>query len=477
MSGSELLNFKFFMQRPEKTSEIFAIRLSYFLVGLSVLQPIIISPLVIVNYSAGEAAFWIYISTLTSMTNLTEGGVSQTALRFAAYFNRGARIIPRNISLNDNSFKPLESPNTKGFGRSYDTLKSLNNISVCMGSVLIFAIGMLSSSDLLKDFSVNDIVLMLLCVSAIGITNGKAAFYCANLQGIGRLAELKKLESVYTIVRLSVILSLVSMQIDLVLILSGWSIINLVYVTLLANKLKHGYPYTWSPKIWVLAKGIIVRTFLMSLGSFLCLAGTSIIAATLPAEEALKFLFIQRLFLAVLTGSSLLLKLNTHKVSELMVAGEKAAIINSCKSLVWSCSFVYILSLTALIIAFSFGHQELNFDENPWTLVLFFGLVYFLELQHTMMATIYICSNKNPFLIPALLSGIVIFSSSALIGSYYGAMGLIFCQFLTQLLINNWFPFWKMSRALDESMVSLVRIIYFPRKRGLVDANCSNSND
>jgi hypothetical protein len=465
MSGSEVWNFKFFMQRPDKTSEIFAIRLSYFLVGLSVLQPLIISPLVIVNYTAGEAAFWIYISTLTSITNLTEGGVSQTALRFAAYFNKGALIIPRDMGLGDNSFEMLESPNIKGFSRSYDTLGSLNNISVCMGSVLIFAIGMFSSSDLLKDFSINDIVYVLVCVSVIAITNGKAAFYCANLQGIGRLAELKKLESVYTILRLFLILSLVLMQVDLVIILSGWSIVNIVYVTLLAKKLKHGYPHVWSPKIWVLAKGIIFRTFFMSLGSFLCLSGTSIIAASLPADEALKFLFLQRLFLAVLTGSSLLLKLNTHKISELILAGEKTAIISSCKSLVWSCSLVYILCLIALIVAFSFGHQELNFDENPWTLILFFGLVYFLELQHTMIATIYICSNKNPFLVPALFSGMMIFCFSEFVGQNYGAMGLICCQFVGQLLINNWFPFWKMSSALEESMGSFLRIIYFQHKR------------
>jgi len=99
-----------------------------------------------------------------------------------------------------------------------------------------------------------------------------------------------------------------------------------------------------------------------------------------------------------------------------------------------------IFSVLMLFAEDVFGLLRLNFTIlSRVSLVLFLGTML-LEMHHGMHAQIYMGTNKVPFLIPSLISGMLILGLSYRLAENYGVLSVLFVQFLVQLLFNNWYP-------------------------------------
>ncbi len=99
----------------------------------------------------------------------------------------------------------------------------------------------------------------------------------------------------------------------------------------------------------------------------------------------------------------------------------------------------------ALVVFYFFGDIFLNLlgskitliDKNLIAVIILIG---FLEIQHSVMATILTLENVVPFVYPALISGVVILGLSTIL-LYFVEVSLWFViipQALVQLSYNNW---------------------------------------
>ena len=129
--------------------------------------------------------------------------------------------------------------------------------------------------------------------------------------------------------------------------------------------------------------------------------------------------------------------------------------------------FVIIISAYLLIglagnplLNFLDNHNILNTDTRFVGIFLFaiMALSQILEMHATFHSGIYTSTNHIPFLIPSVVSGLVIVVTGYFILPVYGLIGLIMTRFLVQLSFNNWYA------------VSLsLKLLNWPLKRYMVE--------
>lgn len=76
---------------------------------------------------------------------------------------------------------------------------------------------------------------------------------------------------------------------------------------------------------------------------------------------------------------------------------------------------------------------------------LLLGLIMWLEYHHSQYASLVLTENENPFVWPAILSGVAIFVLSWWATGHWGLWGLVVAQGVVQLLWNNW---WTVLRGI-----------------------------
>jgi len=90
----------------------------------------------------------------------------------------------------------------------------------------------------------------------------------------------------------------------------------------------------------------------------------------------------------------------------------------------------------------------------PVTCVLALGVVWLLECHHGMYAFLVLSENRNPFMIPAVASGIAVTALSWWTVDTYGVWALIASQGLVQLCWNNWWTVWRALKGLSHESKS-----------------------
>ena len=90
-----------------------------------------------------------------------------------------------------------------------------------------------------------------------------------------------------------------------------------------------------------------------------------------------------------------------------------------------------------------------------------------LELHHGFHAQIYMGSNHVPFLLPGLISGIIILGIGSYVISQYGLIALVLTQLLVQLSFNNWYPVYLNLKLLDWGLSDYFLTIFSKKNFGL----------
>ena len=73
-------------------------------------------------------------------------------------------------------------------------------------------------------------------------------------------------------------------------------------------------------------------------------------------------------------------------------------------------------------------------------LFLSLAVILWLEVHHSQFHSLVLTENENPFVLPAVLSGLAIVTISWFVVSHWGLLGIILAQGLVQLAWNNWYP-------------------------------------
>jgi O-antigen/teichoic acid export membrane protein len=122
---------------------------------------------------------------------------------------------------------------------------------------------------------------------------------------------------------------------------------------------------------------------------------------------------------------------------------------------------LFVSRLRIALLTFVFGALAVTSLANPFlqtigakTLLLpaaqlaLLFLIYFLEMNHSCHAAVVISENVNPFVLPALLSGVAVVAISAWLTPYWAMWGIIFSFGFVQLAFNNWWPVLRAIKGL-----------------------------
>lgn len=93
----------------------------------------------------------------------------------------------------------------------------------------------------------------------------------------------------------------------------------------------------------------------------------------------------------------------------------------------------------------------------PRDMLIVFFIVQFLEMHHSLYGGLVYTEHRNPFLLPAAISGVLIVSTSILLTPRIGVWGLILSAGLVQLCFNNWWAVLRAIRGLGDAGIGYWR--------------------
>lgn len=103
------------------------------------------------------------------------------------------------------------------------------------------------------------------------------------------------------------------------------------------------------------------------------------------------------------------------------------------------------------IVPIALGFLGSQTSVLPPQLFMILGVILWLENHHSVYAGLVLSENNNPFILPALISGVLILSISWWAAGIWGILGIILTQGIIQLLWNNWWTVWRGIRGLPPS--------------------------
>ncbi|CRG49453.1 MULTISPECIES: O-unit flippase-like protein [Yersinia pseudotuberculosis complex] len=181
----------------------------------------------------------------------------------------------------------------------------------------------------------------------------------------------------------------------------------------------------------------------VSLGSFLINRSTTLIVGIVcPIVTAGQFVLSMQVFFALMAISNILLSIKMPEISQAVAKREYYTVkqliykVFMFSSSIYSLGFIIFLFLVEYL--FPAIGVELSFLPLDYLLIL--GLIYFLEMNHSICAAIITSKNNVPFVFASLFSGGMIIMLSIILSVHfkYGVTGLIFSQGFVQLMYNNW---------------------------------------
>lgn len=180
---------------------------------------------------------------------------------------------------------------------------------------------------------------------------------------------------------------------------------------------------------------------IVQLGAFLIQRGSVLVASSFLGLTVAANYGITVTVLMTLAGiAAVYCQLQVPHISALQAKGDRsvlAALYGQILILSWS---FFIVGLTIFIF---FGPLLLELASGstailPPKLLIPLGLIFLLEMNHSIAGIYLSTTNKIPFLNASIFSGSAIFISSILAVPHMGLAGLVMAQGLVQMAYNNW---------------------------------------
>jgi O-antigen/teichoic acid export membrane protein len=189
------------------------------------------------------------------------------------------------------------------------------------------------------------------------------------------------------------------------------------------------------PNVW--------RQGLVAIGAFLIIRANTIISSLyLGLEDTAVYSLSLQMFAVIQSISLTFFNIKNSEISTLVMKGERGALKDVINESLIVAILVFFVGFTCAIFIAPNLLELLKSNTTilPSTMLLVMGMMIFLEIVHTMAATVIASSNQVPFVKAAILSGIAICIGTIICFEYVGLSiwWLIMTQFIVQLSYNNW---------------------------------------
>lgn len=440
---------------------------------LSGLLGFLLLPLLLRSFSVEKVALWFLVVTVGALATLAEQSLEPAVTRYVTYARRGVEGLPyygMSPSVGSGALDARLLANVVSAARQlYAWAATLNFLVLGVGGA--WYLWTLASqnglgAEISRAWAIFVAAQYLGCRLAVNIPI---------LQGMGRPAEAFQALTFQRITFLVVAATGLLLRPCLEVI----GIAQIVAVTigpgmawLRARRLLSGHLtmadkegrrecvreiFRGSIRLWTARGGafLIVKSNLLLVSGFLGLAIAGRLALSMQALEALNLVASTPLFAQL------------PKLYDLKALGH----IRELKQRIGT---IHLLGWGSFLLGGSvilwFGEPLLELLGSrstflPRTALLLMLATGFLEMNHSLSATLLMLGNRVPFVRAAVLSGLatIVISSILLTMTGLGVMGALLVSFCVQLSYNNWKWPVEALRFLDTSYGELIRLGYSRR--------------
>ena len=415
---------------------------------------LIVFPLLLKVYDDTEVSFWFLAATIIGFAMMADTGFGSALQRAAAYFKAGAEHLPKDRKEYDN-IKEIEDsrPNEIQLVNLLATTKKIYLILTLISLAFVMIGGtaivwnLMSNSGHRKDLWLA--FLVLIPDTYVVINTIRWSSFLKGFNYIAVEARITSLIGAFKVIAFIVLLSFGAKPLYLMLFMLIFDIFRFFYIRYFIKK---WYAENIQPAVNANArysKRIFKSLWAASWrlggifwGNYFVEQGDSIIIAQIPDQKLMASFLITKRVLEILRNIA-----QTTFYAKIPVVYELAAQkkILDLKKFSSGYMFIGLLILLAgylLIILFGNNLLEILQIEKrlvPFSILLFICLTMILDMHSSFHAGIYTSTNHIPFLIPSLVSGLIIFLVGFKVVGIYSIFGVVLTRFIVQFSFNNWY--------------------------------------
>lgn len=439
----------------------------------------LILPVILHIFSAEEVAVWLLFMTVYGVAMLADSGFSHAIIRASAYFFNGATALPHADSTPSDT--ESKQPNLSSLASLFITSRRFYLFVTLIAIALLSSIGVILVHNVIQlaGNSTKHWVAFILLITA-SVFRIFYVRYASFLQGINRVAYVRRLESLMGALRIMLYLGFIlagTNVIGLILVdcLYGFSLLLIArrscYQFFSHNHYSNVQHHSFNKSLFLDMWPASWRFGLAAYGAYLITNGCTLLVSQLDDVKLISaYLLTVRIVAIIRQIVQAPLYAHLPKLIGLYAQREFEQLkMLAARGII----IILLLASIALVLLCLLGNTMLEFISANNTLlankfIVLIGIALLLDLHHSAHVQIYLSSNHMPFLIPALVSGIAIICLGYITMQYWGLWGLLWTQFLVQLSFNNWYPVKLSLRLLNwplTSYLAMLRNVFpIPRK-------------
>ena len=193
------------------------------------------------------------------------------------------------------------------------------------------------------------------------------------------------------------------------------------------------------------------RMGLVSLGAYLITQANTVICSTfLGLKTTASYGISFQLVSLLVSISSVWVQVKMPLINQLRLQERNDEIIRIFASRLRLTILSYLAGAAAILFLAPWALRMIGSKTAllPLGPLAVLSLILFLEMHHWLYAQLVLSENFNPFLKPALISGVAIVICSTILTPAYGVWGMLLSVGVVQACYNNWWPVLRALRSL-----------------------------
>lgn len=429
---------------------------------------IIVLPFLVRTLSSVELGLWYAFLSMGALGGLIELGFAASGTRAAAYFWGGApHLLKFGTPLNN---KEERAPNFQGLADLVSTMRIYYAAVALLLLVIQGTIGSLWIQHLTEGHANLKHVLPAWLAYAAGISfNMSAALWPGLLVGIHRVALSQRIVFIAIAANYLVTVCLLFARAGIFAPVAGT-----ILQAMITQRISHvafrreaggGLQQSAGRPSWKILQTLWPmswRSAAIGLGAYLITQANTIVAASiLGLEETASYGLSLQLVSALAGISAIWVTVKVPEFSSLRVAGNTQTLARTFIARIRLSLTTYMIGAALLITV---GNQILHFIGAKTEILprSLFGVMlcfYFLEMHHSQHAQVVLTENQNPFVIPAIASGICVVILSSILTPSLGVWGLLLSFGVTQIAFNNWWTVLRGLKGMNLRLADYTRLL------------------
>lgn len=417
-----------------------------------IMHGLVITSIILVKFDNVSYSFWMTIKALIDFALLADAGFGHTLERSVSFFFSGAKKLPRNIKEYENSNEVAGEPS---LDRLYSLLCTSRGIYLVLSLLTIILLGTVGTYTMWNLFEMGNqskefwiTYLLMGMQSFLMVQSIKWRSFMKGMRYVSDLSRFSTLMGVIKILGFLILLmnnlGMVYLQIYLVTdtIISNLYLRQFVAKWFKSRGIKIGSSFRIDKEIFSSLWSVSWKSGINTMGYFFTTRGINLLTAQLKNSSTMAGFFFTYQILGFIRNFAHTPVYAHYPEYYGLIAVKK---FKEFKDDIRSKLFLlFAITISGFLFFGLLGNFFLDLIGTDKRIVesgifIILSLYLLLDLHAIVHGTVYISTNSVPFLIPGLLTGVIVLIGGYLILPVYGLFGLVSVQLLANLACNAWF--------------------------------------